>query len=66
MGWLGLAVAALGGGLVAAFVESWFSYLRAFETACLQVLDDLDSINAFSQTMKTRVAGITQAETAQP
>jgi hypothetical protein len=50
--WLELAVAAFGGGLIATVLDAWIAHLRAFETARLQVLDDLDSINALSETIK--------------
>jgi len=49
MTWLAIAVSALGGGIVASLLDAWSANLRAYETARLQILDDLDSI----QTMST-------------
>jgi hypothetical protein len=60
--WLELVVAAFGGGIIATIVESWFAHLRVYETARLQVLDDLDSINAFSLAVTGMAVGITQEE----
>lgn len=46
-----LVASALGGGIVASIIESWFASLRAFETARLLVLGDLAAMSALSKTL---------------
>ena len=48
MNWAVLVAAALGGGVVASILEAWYANLRAYETARLQAVDDLDSMLAVS------------------
>lgn len=46
-----LIAAALGGGIVASLLESWFARMRAYETARLLVLSDLVAIRALSDAL---------------
>jgi len=59
---IALLASALGGGIVASLLQAWFAHLRAYETARLQVLDDLDSMNAMSQGLVQFGEGLTPAE----
>jgi len=49
--WAALLAAALGGGVLALLLDAWYTNLRGYETARLQVLDDLDSIWAMSKAL---------------
>lgn len=46
-----IIAAALGGGIVASVLESWFARLRAYETARLLVLADLAAIASLSKAL---------------
>jgi hypothetical protein len=47
-----LLAAALGGGIIAALLDAWFTNLRAYEIARLRVIDELDSINAMNLNLQ--------------
>jgi hypothetical protein len=60
--WLKLVIAAFGGGVLATLLELWVRDVREYERARLQVLNELDTINAMPGAIKRLVEQIGEPE----